>query len=33
MIPYFALGFDRVVDKLRDMGRSDRMRLTFMDSS
>jgi uncharacterized protein len=30
MIPYFALGFDRVVDALREMGRSDRMRLTMM---
>jgi uncharacterized protein len=30
MIPYFALGFDRVVDALREMGRADRLRLTFM---
>src|SRR5262249_1936486 len=30
MIPYFALGFDRVVDALRDMGRADRFRLTLM---
>ncbi|HEY3174981.1 MAG TPA: CPBP family intramembrane glutamic endopeptidase [Candidatus Polarisedimenticolia bacterium] len=30
MIPYFALGFDRVVEALREMGRSNRVRLTLM---
>jgi len=30
MIPYFALGFDRVVDLLRAQGRSNRVRLTMM---
>jgi len=30
MIPYFALGFERVVDALRDVGRSKRVRLTLM---
>lgn len=30
MVPYFALGFDRVVDLLRDMGKSNRVRLTMM---
>ncbi|HKY32093.1 MAG TPA: type II CAAX endopeptidase family protein [Candidatus Polarisedimenticolia bacterium] len=30
MIPYFALGFDRVVDGLRDIGRSNKVRLTLM---
>jgi membrane protease YdiL (CAAX protease family) len=33
MIPYFALGFDRVVDGLRDLGRSNRLRLTLMGLS
>jgi len=30
MVPYFALGFDSVVDLLRRMGRSNRTRLTLM---
>jgi len=30
MVPYFALGFDRVVDLLRELGRSNRVRLTLM---
>ncbi len=30
MIPYFALGFDRVVEALRDLGRSRRRRLVLM---
>jgi CAAX protease family protein len=30
MIPYFALGFDRVVDGLRGVGRESRLRLTLM---
>jgi len=30
MIPYFALGFDHVVDALRRLGRSSRPRLMFM---
>jgi len=30
MIPYFALGFDRIVDALRDLGRHNRVRLTLM---
>jgi hypothetical protein len=30
MIPYFALGFDSVVDALRALGRSNRMRLMAM---
>ncbi|HET6373602.1 MAG TPA: type II CAAX endopeptidase family protein [Candidatus Polarisedimenticolia bacterium] len=30
MIPYFALGFDGVVDRLRDLGRQSRSRLALM---
>ncbi|MGH9869467.1 MAG: lysostaphin resistance A-like protein [Candidatus Polarisedimenticolia bacterium] len=33
MVPYFALGFDKVVDALRDVGRSNRTRLTLMGFS
>lgn len=30
MIPYFALGFDQVVDALREWGRSNKLRLSLM---
>ena len=30
LVPYFALGFDRVVDALRELGRSSRSRLCLM---
>ena len=30
MIPYFALGSDQVIEALREVGRSSRIRLTFM---
>ncbi len=30
MVPYFALGFDHVVDALRSLGKQNRIRLTLM---